>query len=115
MPELVCRGKGYEIPVLVSPEDYEWAMSRGNWFITHGKDPTAKRYAVRSEGGALIFLHKAVLIRSFKLPPTPAHTIGDHWNGNSFDNTRGNLRWATHQMNAKNIFGFSHKQMELEI
>lgn len=111
----VCRGKDYEIEILVSPEDYDWVASRGNWFVTHGKHADQKNYAVRSEGGLLIFLHKVVLVRSFKLPPSPRHTIGDHINGNSLDNRRDNLRWATPKMNAQNIFGFAHRQLEMTL
>jgi hypothetical protein len=112
---LRCVGKTYEIDVLLSPEDYEWAISRGNWFITHGANPAAKRYAVRSEDGRLIWLHIEVLKRSFKLPPSSLHVIGDHWNGDSFDNRRPNLRWATHGMNARNIYGFASRQGELAL
>lgn len=110
---LICRGKTYEIEVLLSAMDYEWAAERGNWFITHAVSGVGKQYAVRSEKGVLVFLHKVVLERSGIIPPSPTHTIGDHWNGNSLDNRRGNLRWATHQMNARNLFGFAAQQMEL--
>lgn len=112
---LVCRGKNYEIETLISPEDYDWAVSRGNWFVTHGTRRDGKSYVVRSEGGVLVFLHKVVLARAWQLPPSAAHIIGDHRNGNSLDNRRGNLRWATHQMNARNLFGFVDLQMELAL
>lgn len=110
---ILCRGKSYEMEILVSPEDYEWVVSRGNWFVTHATRQNGKNYAVRSEKGVLVFLHKAILVRSFKLPPSPLHIIGDHRNGNSLDNRRNNLRWATPKMNANNIFGFVERQMEL--
>jgi hypothetical protein len=110
---LICRGKAYEIETLISPEDYAWAVSRGNWFVTHGTARDGKSYVARSDGGVLIFLHKAVLARSFKLPPSRLHTIGDHEDGNSLNNQRGNLRWATVQMNARNRYGFAALQMEL--
>jgi len=112
---LTCQGKSYTLDVMLSPEDHEWAVKRGNWFITHGARDKGKRYAVRSERGRLIFLHKVVLVRAMKLPPSPLHTIGDHWNGNSLDNRRGNLRWATPQMNARNIFGFASAQLEFQL
>lgn len=112
---IICRGKTYAIEVKVSPEDADYARSRGNWFVTHGTLLGWKNYMVRSEGGVLVFFHKVALARAFVLPPTRGHTIGDHWNGDSLDNRRGNLRWATVQMNAKNIYGFAHRQGDLNV
>jgi hypothetical protein len=113
-----CVGKDYVLIALLSPEDLAWALAQGNWFVTHGARP-AKRgqrgYAVRSVGKKLIWLHKEVLHRAGLIPPTPAHIIGDHVNGIRLDCRRRNLRWATHQMNANNIHGFAHKQMEFEL
>lgn len=110
---LLCRGKNYEIECVVSPEDYEWAAGRGNWFVTHGTKRDGKSYVVRSEGGVLLFLHKAILLRAGVAQPCPRHIIGDHRNGDSLDNRRQNLRWATPQMNARNRFGFVEAQPEL--
>lgn len=112
---LLCRGKSYEIEVLVSPEDYEFAASRGNWFVTHGARDDGKRYAVRSEKGVLVFLHKVVLLRSGLAQPAPLYSIGDHRNGDSLDNRRGNLRWATPAMNSRNRFGIAVRQLELSL
>lgn len=110
-----CYGKAYETDVLVSAEDYIALRARGNWFATHGTRKDGKSYAVRSEKGVLIFMHKLVLERSGKPRPCERHTIGDHKDGNSLNNTRSNLRWATPQMNARNPFGFVTKQMELDL
>lgn len=115
---LVCRGKGYELTALVSPEDYEWAKRQGNWFVTHGAHPEGSRksgYAVRSVGKRLIWLHKEVLRRAGKIPPTPEHTIGDHLNGVRLDCRRGNLRWATPEQNARNRFGLAHLQFSMDL
>lgn len=111
---LVCRGEDYEIEVLLSDEDFEWAAAQGNWFVTHGATPSPG-YAVRSVRGRLIFLHKEVLRRSFVMPPSPRHIIGDHIDGDRFNNTRPNLRWATAQMNARNRFGFAHAQLGFDL
>jgi hypothetical protein len=113
---LMCIGKTYEIEVLLSPEDYDWAVRQGNWFITSDKTTgDHKGYACRHLGSGFMWLHKEVLKRDFQLPPTPRHTIGDHGNGNRRDNRRRNLRWATHQMNARNTHGFIHQQIEFDL
>jgi hypothetical protein len=121
---LIARGKRYEREVLVSADDYEWALSQGNWFVTSDNVPITNDcvntgYACRSirrEGRAcLLWLHKAVLLRAEGPPPTPRHIIGDHRNGHRLDCRRSNLRWATHQMNARNLHGFISKQYELSL
>lgn len=124
MAILIASGKDYTLPVILDDIDLEWALARGNWFVTGGKwldpaDATFARagsgYAVRSEGGGLIWLHKEVLRRAFRLPPSPLHHIGDHLNGNRLDNRRSNLRWATHSMNARNRFGIEFLQHSLPL
>lgn len=104
---------------IVSDVDYAWAMQWG-WFCTWSlKNKQPKGYAARSirvNGKAkLLWLHKEILLRHIGPPPTPAHIIGDHENGDSLLNTRGNLRWATHQMNARNKYGIITRQYQLEV
>jgi len=114
--ELICCGKTYEMTALVSPEDYEWAKDRGNWFVTHAIHKKWKTmYPVRSEGGRLIWLHKEVLMRAVGPHSDPRYHIGDHMNGNKMDARRGNLRWATFQMNARNVHGIITRQFELPL
>jgi hypothetical protein len=90
---------------LVSPEDYEWAM-QWKWQFTWDRHKR-KRYATRSttlpgRKRIKVYMHKAILNRSGKIQPSEKHTIGDHQDGDSLLNVRGNLEWATPSMNAIN-------------
>lgn len=88
----------------VSRGDYVWALS-WCWQFTWDKHKR-KKYATRSTslpGGKRIkiYLHKAVMARADKIPPTPAHTIGDHQDGDSLNCTRENLEYATPSVNRR--------------
>ena len=95
---------------VVSEEDYEWAI-QWRWSFTMDKRKK-KYYATRMTRGAQrvqikIYMHKAILIERMKVePPTVKHVIGDHGNGESRDNTRGNLDWATRRQN--NLTALTH-------
>ncbi len=89
----------------VSAEDYEY-YQQWKWQFTWDKHKR-KKYATRSTRLAgnkrvKIYMHKDVLVRAGKVPPTPKHKIGDHQDGYSLNNRRDNLEWATPSMNAKN-------------
>ncbi len=112
-----------ELFAIVDEIDYGWAV-QWKWRVTYSKDRgshlTRKAYATRSfrvggRGGrnVTLYLHKLVLARTGKLPPTPAHIIGDHQNGDSLDCTRNNLEWATPQMNRENYNGYAAKQIRM--
>ncbi len=113
---IVCKSKRHTVEVLVSAEDYIVIRKYGNWSVSCwiGKTST-KHYAYRSIGGKPTYMHKLVLNLSGIKQPSVKHRIGDHKDGNSLNNTRSNLRWATPQMNARNPFGFVTKQMELDL
>lgn len=92
------------ICALVSFEDYAWAL-QWKWQITWDRHKR-KAYATRSTGGKSngrrkLYLHKEVLLRTMKLPPTPKHTMGDHGDGNSLNCERWNLDWATPSQNRR--------------
>ena len=107
MPVFAARND-FIVEVLVSPEDECWA-SGIIWNLT------TSGYAAKRINGVYVFLHKEILRRAFVLPPSPLHHIGDHRNGKTLDNRRGNLRWATKSMNARNRFGFIDQQKELDL
>lgn len=105
-PRRIYLDKHAEVFCLVSPEDYDFAVQ---WRWRFLRDRWGRKlYAVRNTRRRretptqiTVFLHKAILTERIGiLPPTPAHRIGDHLNGNSLDNTRENLRWATAVENA---------------
>lgn len=89
----------------VSFEDYAWAL-QWKWQITWDRHKR-KAYATRSttDGGRhrriKLYLHKEILIRTMKLPPSKRHTMGDHGNGNSLCCERWNLEWATPSQNRR--------------
>ncbi len=98
--------KHCEVFCLVSPQDYEWCIQ---WRWTFCRDRWGRKiYAVRhtrqrkiTSAQITVFMHKAILSERMGLePPSPEHTIGDHLSGNSLDNQRENLEWATPLMNA---------------
>ncbi len=96
--------------VIIDAIDYEWAR-QWKWYITWDKH-RRKMYATRNTNAepvdgkrkqAKVYLHKEILKRSGKKRRSRLYTIGDHKDGDSLNNRRGNLRWATPKMNRKNI------------
>lgn len=94
---------------VVSDEDYAWAL-QWRWQITWDRHKR-KAYATRStcigthpDGRRIrqkLYLHKEILKRAMKLPPTKKHTMGDHGNGDSLCCERWNLEWATPSENRR--------------
>lgn len=93
-----------EVFCLVSAIDYDWVTQwRWSWKWDRTKQ---KRYAFRTswEGGrrVSVYLHKYLLNHWRKPQESEKHTIGDHQNGESLDNQRDNLEWATVSQNRRN-------------
>ena len=97
--------------VVVDEIDYHWAI-QWRWSVKPDKH-RKKFYAVRTLTGrengkrrdVCLFLHVEIMKRTGILPPSPAHKITDHKNGDEFNCRRHNLRWATPSMNRRNIKG----------
>jgi len=106
-----------DIECLVDEEDYLYFTQ---WLWTTKKSPCGKLYFRRAVsrydvlgnrvGVDTIYLHIDILQRKEPGPPTRLRCIADHWNGNSLDNRRDNLRWATKRENGRNRFGSSFYQ-----
>lgn len=85
-------------------EDYQWAI-QWRWGAVPNRQGTAYYVSrpTRVKGKPVrIYLHKEVLKRSGLKPRTRHHKIGDHKDGDTLNNTRDNLRWATGSMNSRN-------------
>jgi len=105
--------------VVVDEIDYLWAI-RYRWKLNSWR---GKLYARRSTSiyqrgvgrvsARSIYLHVEIMKRAQPTPPSPLHCIVDHRNSNTLICTRGNLRWATHSMNSRNVHGsYSHELLE---
>jgi hypothetical protein len=108
-----------ELFCVVDLEDYAWAM-QWRWKAVRSRGAKVKWYAYRTtrtlqQRHVSIWLHKEICLRGNGLPPTERHTVGDHQNGNSLDNRRLNLKWATLSQNRQNRHGIALKQLQLAV
>jgi HNH endonuclease len=89
---------------LVDAEDYAW-LSENIWNVSWGSRTPWQKYAKRNVGRdrATLRMHREIQIeadpRTTRFMST--HLV-DHINGQTFDNRRANLRWATNRQNAGN-------------
>lgn len=82
---------------IVDAENFEW-LSQWNWYA-NWKESTHSFHAVRLRdgGGGLLSMHRAILNCA---PDEEA----DHWNHDTLDNRRANLRKCTHLQNQHNLW-----------
>lgn len=85
---------------LVDDADYEWITKR-RWYASKGRANNkfvAKHSTTTREGKKIMFLmHREIM-------KPPRHLTIDHINGDSLDNRRCNLRFATVTENNRNMF-----------
>ena len=89
---------------LVDAIDYDW-LSETNWNISWGSRTPWQRYAKRNVGveRATVRMHREIMIRAEpRSERWMAKRHVDHINGQTLDNRRCNLRWATNQENCAN-------------
>jgi hypothetical protein len=77
---------------IVDPEDYQ-KLAGHNWLLC--KNDSKNYYAVRLEGNNLVRMHRVIM-------NAPKGKIVDHRNHEGLDNTKRNLRFATHSQNVCN-------------
>lgn len=98
---------------LVDARDYE-AFSSYRWSLhSDGRGKVyARRIETREGRRHRIYLHREVMARVCP-PPSPAHFLVDHMDGNGLDCRRHMIRWATPSENRQNLHGFYWKQLSL--
>jgi len=74
---------------IVSPEDYQ-KLSQYPWQLFETE--SSKCYAVQYSGRKIIYMHRQIM-------DAPCGKIVDHKDRNGLNNTRQNLRFATHSQN----------------
>ena len=99
----------------VDEVDYHFFIE---WLWSYSMSPGGKLYIKRNTSGSAayknghrirgvqqsVYLHIEIMKRKGELPPSPAHKIVNHDDGNSLNCTRENLHWATIGENNKHRY-----------
>lgn len=111
---LITIGARAQYETRVSPEDYEFLLTF-KWTFARSHKNGELIYARRSvrEGtyNRTVLMHHVVMARADLVKPSKDHTA-DHWDGDSLNNQRGNLRWATPTQQMANQHGIRSKPIE---
>lgn len=98
MVEITLRKNNGEPNGIVFVDDVDKDLAAYTWRADD------KGYAVRREAGVVYRMHLIILRR--KAPQGRASMLGDHKDRNPANNTRKNLRWATHSQSSMNRDGW---------
>lgn len=100
----IILSEKHQVWCLVDAIDYGW-LTEKNWNISWGSRTRWQLYAKRNIGvaRATVRMHREIMMRAEPLPAIEADALFvDHINGQTLDNRRANLRWATRAENAAN-------------
>jgi hypothetical protein len=89
---------------LVDAEDFAW-LSETIWNVSWGSRTPWQKYGKRNVGRdrATVRMHREIMMLAEPREERfmRSHYV-DHINGQTLDNRRANLRWATHKQNCSN-------------